>query len=230
MKVGRFQDPRYRAGQQAVARLAEEGTPWRDEALVLGLTGSIASGKTTVANYLAEKGAVLVDGDVVSRELVEPGKPVYQEILREFGPDMAGPDGRLDRKKLGQKVFGDPEALQKLNAITHPPIWKELTRQVMAAALRTEVVVMVMPLLLEHAAESLVDQVWVTDVTEETQLRRLMERDQSSREQAQARIAAQMSPSEKRELAHVLIDNNGTLEETYASADRAWSEHALPNM
>ena len=231
MNIGRerFSDPRYQAGQLAVKKLAEEGTPWKDEALVIGLTGSIASGKTTVADYLQEKGATLVDGDIISRELVEPGQPVYQEILREFGSDIAHPDGGLDRKKLGKKVFGNDQALLKLNSIMHPPIWREMTRQVMAAALQTDVVVMVMPLLLEHAAESLVEQVWVTDVSKETQLERLMARDNSSRDRALARIAAQMGPDEKRQLGQVLIDNNGTLQETLQNVDAAWEKHIQAN-
>ena len=223
----RHNNPRYAAGQKAVKRLAETGTPWKEEALIIGFTGAIASGKSTVADYLETKGAALVDGDVISRELVQPGKPVFNEIVKQFGPQMVGLDGQLDRKKLGQEVFGNEESLLKLNEITHPHIWEEMTRQTLAAALNTDVVLIVMPLLLEHGAEQLVDQVWVTDVSEETQLKRLMTRDKSSREQAIGRINAQMSAAEKRVLADVLIDNNGTLEETFANADNAWQEHVL---
>ncbi len=223
MKLERSRDPRYQAGQQAVAALLRAGTPWKEKATVIGLTGAIASGKSTVANHLGSKGAVLVDGDVISRELVEIGKPVYRAILDEFGADLAGPGGELDRKKLGQLVFGNPESLLKLNAITHPAIWKEMTRQVTAAALQAPVVVMVMPLLLEHQAEALVNQVWVTDIRDEVQLQRLMERDQSSREAALQRVQSQMLPSEKRVFADVLIDNNGTLEATLAQVDAAWN-------
>lgn len=226
MKVdSRLNDPRYRAGQQAVGRLAEQGTPWKDEAVIIGLTGVIASGKSTVADYLEKKGATLVDGDIISRQLVEPGQPIHGQILDEFGQEFAEPDGHLDRKKLGREVFSNEQSLLKLNGITHPPIWKEMTRQVNAAALSADVVVMVMPLLLEHAAEQLVDQVWVTDVSEETQLKRLMKRDRSSREQAQSRIAAQMSAADKRALGDVLIDNNGSLEQTYANVEAAWEQH-----
>lgn len=228
MKISsRNTDPRYQAGQKAVARIAEEGTPWKDEALIIGLTGSIASGKTTVANHLQEKGATLVDGDIISRELVQPGMPVFREIVNHFGKEIVAADGHLDRKKLGKEVFENQESLLKLNEITHPPIWREMTRQTLAAALQTDVVIMVMPLLLEHAAEGLVDQVWVTDVTEETQLKRLMARDNSSQESAKKRIAAQMKPIEKKVLADVLIDNNGTLQDVLANTDEAWNRHVI---
>lgn len=229
MSIDRAADPRYQAGQKAVADLARQGTPWKEHSTVLGLTGAIASGKTTVANHLATKGAVLVDGDIISRELVQPGLPTYQAILDEFGPEVMTSEGALDRKKLGALVFSDEAALLKLNQITHPAIWREMTRQVMAAALQSPVVVMVMPLLLEHMAEPLVGEVWVTDISDELQLQRLMERDSSSRDAALGRVRSQMRPSEKRAFADVLIDNNGTLESTLSQVDQAWARLQLKN-
>ena len=224
MRLDRSADPRYEAGQKAVAALARQGTPWKEQAKIIGLTGAIASGKTTVANELASRGAILVDGDVISRELVQVGKPTHQAILDEFGPEVMTTEGELDRKKLGTLVFSDEKALLRLNEITHPAIWEEMTRQVLAAALQAPVVVMVMPLLLEHMAESLVEQVWVTDISDEMQLQRLMERDHSTREAALGRVKSQMLPSEKREFADVLIDNNGSLESTMEQVDRAWRD------
>ncbi len=204
--------------------------PWKENAFCIGLTGGIASGKTTAANLLEEWGAVLVDGDVVSRELVEPGMPLLDRLADEFGEDVIQADGTLDRKKLGRIVFNDKEELAKLDSLMHPAIWEEMGKQMLEASLNHPVVVMVMPLLLEHHAEDLVHQVWVVDISRQTQVERLMNRDQSSRQDAEARIRAQMPVEEKAARADILIDNNGTLEQLRENAWRVWTEQAGPHL
>lgn len=193
--------------------------------IVAGLTGGIACGKSTVARMFAELGAAVVSADEISREIVAPGMPAWEEIRAEFGDAVLRPDGTLDRKRLGTIVFSDPAKRRRLEAITHPRIRQVMAERIAAAAAAGGPVIAEIPLLFEsEASRSLVDVVIVVYADPETQLARLMGRDQLTREQALARIEAQMPLSEKVKRADFVIDNGGDLERTREQVARIWSE------
>ena len=180
---------------------------------VIGLTGGIACGKSTVSQYLRQRGIPVIDADLVARQVVAPGTVGLRQIKDTFGGQYLLPDGSLNRALLGQKVFADKTALAQLNAITGPLIAAELKRQIQAA---DSLVVLDAALLLEDERyRSLVDVVWVVTVEPEEQLRRLMARNSYSRQQALQRIAAQMSNEQRMQYADAVIDNNGTKEQTW---------------
>ncbi|MNR78964.1 Dephospho-CoA kinase [compost metagenome] len=179
---------------------------------VIGLTGGIASGKTTVARMLEAHGGAIIDADIAAREVVAPGEPALAEIAEAFGPEVLGPDGGLNRPVLAGIIFRDEAARQKLNAIVHPRVRARMFAQLDALRRQPEpprFAVLVVPLLLESGHDWAIDQVWVVSVPEEVQLERLMRRDQLASEAAQARIRAQMSLSEKLRHADRVIENNG---------------------
>ncbi len=183
---------------------------------VIGLTGGISSGKSTVSNYLREQGAAIIDADQVARELVEPGQAAYQEIVQFFGEQILDPHGELDRGRLGQIVFAKPEARQQLNQMTHPKV-KQKTREILTELAKdpsVRLAVVDAPLLIEASMTSLVDQVWLLEVDEETQVSRLIERDGLTATDARRRIASQMPLAEKKQRADKIIDNNGSFPET----------------
>lgn len=189
----------------------------------IGLTGGIASGKSTVATMLEEAGVPVVDADAVAREVVQPGQPLFSQLVEAFGAGVLNSNGELDRAALGRLVFGHPDQLAKLNAMTHPVIWQEIVRQVLDLETRRpggKVAVMV-PLLLENQRQSLVDEVWVVSVPPELQKARLMARNQLTSSEADSRIAAQMPLSEKLKHAQVVIDNAGGVEHTRAQVAAA---------
>jgi len=200
----------------------------RPRALVLGLTGSIAAGKSTVGRMLQEKGAALVDADQVSRDLTGPGSPLLSRLVERFGMEVLDSEGRLDRAGLALRVFGSGRDLEDLNEITHPAIWKESLFRLANLGASNSVVVLMAPLLLEHGAEAIVDQVWVVDLPLEEQLRRVTDRDGLPREEALRRIRSQMPAAEKAARADVLIDNSGSLDQTRAQVDAAWEEWVAP--
>ncbi|NLA10804.1 MAG: dephospho-CoA kinase [Firmicutes bacterium] len=194
--------------------------------LIVGLTGGIASGKSTVARMLQERGAVLLDADIIAREVVEPGTEAWSEIVEWLGPAIAGPDGAIDRQRLGELVFSDPGVRQRLNAIVHPRVFatfhrctEELRRRGDTAVLFYDV-----PLLLESQMDRLVDLVVVVYLPEEIQLSRLQSRDGLTKEAALARMRSQMPLEEKRARADVVIDNRGSLSETRRQVDQFWEE------
>ncbi|MEW8978130.1 MAG: dephospho-CoA kinase [Symbiobacterium sp.] len=190
---------------------------------IVGLTGSIASGKSTVSAILRELGAPVIDADAIVHDLQRPGTPVTEAIAREFGPAVLRPDGSLDRAALGRIVFSDPARRRALEAIVHPAVRAEIERQV--EALRREgraAVVLDIPLLFETGWDKRVDEVWVVYVDETTQRARLMGRDGLSPAEAEARIAAQMSLEEKMRRADRVIDNRGDLARTRAQVLAAW--------
>ncbi|HEX6493447.1 MAG TPA: dephospho-CoA kinase [Candidatus Dormibacteraeota bacterium] len=191
---------------------------------LIGLTGGIATGKSTVARLLAERGATIVDADVLAREVVEPGSPALAEIAAGFGDSVLTPDGALDRAALGAVVFADPAQRRRLEAITHPRI-AALMGERIAAGLASEapLVVADIPLLFEGDRVGLVEGVLLVDAPEEVQLRRLMLRDGIDAAAARARVAAQMPLEEKRRRATWVIDNSGTPAQT-ASRVAAWWE------
>jgi dephospho-CoA kinase len=194
---------------------------------LIGLTGGIGSGKSTVARMLASRGAVLVDADLLAREVVEPGTPALAEIAAEFGPSVLLPDGRLDRAAMGAVVFNDAARRERLNAITHPRVG-ELMQARIAEALGSDapLVVVDVPLLFEGGRQSMFEGVLLVWVPPELQLRRLVERDGMGEQEARARIAAQMPIDDKRALATWVVDNSGSVDETERQVDVWWRETA----
>ncbi|NLP49752.1 dephospho-CoA kinase [Bacillus sp. RO1] len=183
--------------------------------LIIGLTGGIASGKSTVANMLRDKNIPIVDADVVAREVVEIGTDTYKKLVTEFGTDILNDDKTLNRPKLGSIIFQDETKRQNLNNIMHPSIrtsMKEKTKNYIEEG--HDVVVMDIPLLFESKLTHLVDKTLLVYVTEKTQLKRLMERNDLTEKEATDRIQSQMPLSEKVKLSHAVIDNNGSLGKT----------------
>lgn len=184
--------------------------------LLVGLTGSIATGKSTVSRMFAHLGARVIDADLLAREVVMPGQPAYARIVEEFGPQVVQEDGSLDRKALGALVFGDAAKRKRLEEITHPAIG--LRQQRILSVLDEEafegVVIWDAALLVEGGGVAKMDRVVVVYADPETERRRLMERDGLSDADARARIASQMPVAEKAKLADHVIDNSGTREET----------------
>ncbi len=193
---------------------------------VIGLTGSIASGKSLVAEVLKEKGAVLIDADVVAREVVEPGTEGWNKLRTEFGDAVLNPDGTVNRKALGNMVFASPGLLKKLNNIVHPIIEKEVIGKInlfrAGSVNGNEVMVIDAPLLIEAGMHRLVDEVWVVDIPHEVRVRRLMERDRLTREQALGRIKSQMPAEEKKKYAGIVIDNSGDRHDTRKAVAELW--------
>ena len=183
-------------------------------ARIIGITGGIASGKSTVTEFLRQQGYQVIDADQVVHELQEPGERLYQALLSTFGTAILQEDGRLDRPKLGAMIFGNPELLEQSSQIQNQIIREELAGRRDLLAGKEDIFFMDLPLLFELGYESWFDQIWLVDVTEETQLSRLMTRNALSQKEAEKRIAAQLSLQEKRNRADVLIDNNGLLELT----------------
>ncbi len=191
----------------------------------LGLTGGIGSGKTTVAHMFERLGATVVDADALAREVVAPGQPALDEIRAAFGPDVIRPDGTLDRPRLARRIFSDAGARARLNAITHPRIAQRMQQQIAAArAGGVEVLVAVIPLLLENNRRELMDSVIVVAVDEATQEARLVHREGLPPAEARARMAAQMPLAEKARLADHVIDNSGNLEDTEAQVMAIWRQ------
>ena len=183
-------------------------------AKIIGITGGIASGKSTVTEFLRQLGYQVIDADQVVHELQEPGGRLYQALLSTFGSAILQEDGRLDRPKLGAMIFGNPELLAQSSQLQNEIIREELARRRDLLAETEAVFFMDLPLLFELEYDNWFDQIWLVDVTEEAQLSRLMARNALSLEEAEKRIAAQLSLQEKRKRADVLIDNNGFLEGT----------------
>lgn len=193
--------------------------------MIIGLTGGIASGKSTVGRMLTERGAKLVDADEVAREIVRPGEPALEAIASLFGQAVLQADGTLDRQALGDIVFRDKERLRELEAITHPVIRQRMQSRIHSydSSNPHGLTVADVPLLYETRQESLYEGIMVVYVPVEQQLRRLMARGGMPREEALRRISLQMDMEEKREKADWLIDNSGTLEETERQVDRFWN-------
>lgn len=183
--------------------------------LVIGLTGGIASGKSTVSNMLKEMNITVIDADVEARLAVEKGEPAYQKIVAEFGDDILLDTEEIDRGKLGSIIFHNAEKRQLLNSIVHPEVRKRMNDQVEAARVRGEqVIVLDIPLLFESKLTYMVEKTILVYVDRDIQLKRLMERNDLSLKDAEARIKSQMPLSEKVALADAVINNNGTIDET----------------
>ena len=175
--------------------------------LRIGLTGGIASGKTTVANLFAARGATVLDTDVIAREVVEPGRPALGSLVRALGAGILAADGRLDRAELRRRLFEDAALRREVESILHPAIIAELERRALAAGGPYQL--FVIPLLVENRFMSIVDRILVVDCPEEQQLRRLMARDGETREAAERMLAAQATREQRLAAADDVIDNGG---------------------
>jgi dephospho-CoA kinase len=194
---------------------------------VIGLTGNFGTGKTTVSQMLAELGAAVINADELGHEVLQPDTQAYREVVAAFGKSILKPDGEIDRTKLGQLVFGDTEALTRLNEITHPRIYEIVRQRIEEYRKRgASVVVLEAALLVEAGWTSLADQVWVTTAPEATIVRRLKKARGLSREQVLTRLRAQMPQAEKAKRADVIISTDCTLDELRAKIRELW--HNLP--
>ena len=192
---------------------------------IIGLTGGIASGKSTVSAYLLSLGAKIIDADVLARKVVQPGEKAYTKIVKLFGEDILAVDKTLDRKKLAGKVFADELFLKKLNQIIHPEVIFETKRLLSQAEQQgIKIVFIDAPLLIEAEMTDLVDDIWVVAIDTKEQLERAMKRDNSRADEIQARIAAQMSLEDKKRFASLIIDNSGTIADTYRQVDKYYKE------
>ena len=194
---------------------------------IIGLTGGIATGKSTVAAMLASRGAAVVDADLLAREVVEPGSPGLVAVAATFGAEVLTATGRLDRARLAAIVFADPASRRRLEEITHPLIHARIDERVAAAAAaRPPLVVAQVPLLFEIGGQSAYpDGVLLVYTDAVTQLRRLHERDGLSEEAARLRLAAQLPIERKRELATWVIDNGGRQADTESAVGRWWRDN-----
>ncbi|WPU11231.1 dephospho-CoA kinase [Pseudarthrobacter oxydans] len=195
--------------------------------LKIGLTGGIASGKSVVALRLKERGAVLVDADALAREVVEPGSEGLDSVVAEFGRDVLGPDGRLDRPRLGDLVFGDPARLAVLNGIVHPLV-RSRAAAIVEAAAGDAVVVQDIPLLVETGQGSDFHLVVVVDAPDDVRLQRMLEHRGMTREAALSRMAAQATREERLAAADVVLDNSGSVQHLLDQVDRLWEDRLVP--
>ncbi|MFE1243636.1 dephospho-CoA kinase [Fictibacillus sp. NPDC058756] len=182
--------------------------------MIIGLTGGIATGKSTASLILSEQGIPVIDADIIAREVVMPGKEAYEKIVAFFGDDVLLSDKTLNRARLGEIIFNNSEKRLKLNEIVHPAVRSEMKKQAeLHLSDGNPLVIMDIPLLFESKLTHMVDETWLIYTHPDLQLRRLMERDGYSEEQALSRIKSQMPIDEKKELADVVIENNGTKED-----------------
>ncbi|MCK4390144.1 MAG: dephospho-CoA kinase [Desulfobacterales bacterium] len=196
----------------------------KDNRLLLGVTGGIASGKSTVAHMLKEMGAPIIDFDLIARQVVEPGKPAYKQIIEYFGKQVLQEDGSLDRKKLSKIVFRDFEKRKKLESFTHPPIYEEFLKQVNWIAEKDpEAIIQVaIPLLVESNLQYMFHKLLIVYIPEEQQIARLIERDGISKEEAANILKAQLPIDEKVGYADFVIHNEGSVEETKKQVEHVW--------
>lgn len=189
----------------------------------VGLTGGVASGKSTVSAILAELGAVVIDADALAREVVARGTPGLDAVAAEFGPSLLTPEGDLDRPAMGRLVFGDEAARRRLEAIVHPLVIRRMA-ELEAAAGEDDVVVHDIPLLAEGGRADTFDAVVVVDAPRDLQVQRMLSERGWTREDAESRIAAQATREERRAVATHVIDNNGSLEDLRARVEAVFDE------
>ena len=197
-------------------------------ASIIGLTGGIASGKSTVSNMLSEKGYTIIDADLAARMVVEVGQPAYLAIVESFGEEILHEDSTIQREKLGSIIFNNDEKRKQLNEIVHPAVRSMmLAHKDEAIALGKKTIFMDIPLLFESNLTWMVDRTLLVYVNEETQLARLMERNHLNQKDASARIASQFPLKEKVSLADAVIDNNGSLLQTKEQLETLLTEWEL---
>ena len=190
---------------------------------VIGLTGGIASGKSTVTSFFRERGIPVIDADILGHRTYDPGTETYQKVVETFGPEVVAPDGTIDRKVLGSKVFGKPDELKKLTDIVWPGIRRLASEQLAEfEAAGNDIAVLEAAVLLEAGWEDLVDEIWVVVVDPEIAVQRLAARNGLDPDAARARIASQLTNEERIARGDVIIENNGTLEELNARIQQAW--------
>jgi dephospho-CoA kinase len=191
--------------------------------IIIGLTGGIGSGKSTVAQYLAELGAVVIDADKVGHEAFQPGTPLYNEVISAFGKEIIASDGNIDRKKLGQVVFADPEARERLNQMTWSRIWEMIVARINNLRQQNMDVVVVEAFgLIEAGWHKLVDRVWVVSVSEKAVVDRLKKQRGMTEAEILARIRSQPSNEERMKYADVVIRNEGKPEEVRRKVGELW--------
>jgi dephospho-CoA kinase len=191
--------------------------------LVIGLTGGIGSGKSTVSALLAAKGAVVVDADAIVRDVQRPGTPVFDAMVERFGPGIVAADGSLDRAAVADLVFTDAEALADLNAIVHPAVGAEIVRRMQELGDTDEVVILDVPLMVESKNAYPVAGLLVVDVDPEVAVRRLVEHRGMREEDVRARMARQATRDERLARADRVIDNSGTPEDLVSQVDDVWA-------
>lgn len=193
---------------------------------VIGLTGGAGAGKSAVGGLLAQKGILYLSSDILAREVVAPGQPALAEIVEAFGPGMVEQGGTLDRARMGELIFTDAQARKHLENIIHPRVIARI-REIIASA-REEgmylAVVVEVPLLFESGAETMMDEVWVVDADEDTQVERMARRDGIPAELAWERLRAQIDPGERINRADILIPNTGSEEDLAKAVDQAWAD------
>ena len=192
--------------------------------LLVGLTGGIGSGKSTVARMLEKRDAVVFDADVLAREVVEPGTPGHAAVIERFGANVLAPGGELDREALASIVFADPAARRDLEAIVHPEVRRRFAEGSEAYRDTDRIVIFSAPLLVETGMHSAFDVLVVVSASTATQIDRLMRDRGMSEDTVRSRIAAQATPEARAEVADVLMDNEGSLEELEQRDERLWSE------
>ncbi len=190
--------------------------------ILIGLTGGIGAGKSTVSAALAARGAVVIDADAITRELQEPGQPVFQAMVERFGSQIVREDGTLDRAAVADIVFPDPAALQDLNAIVHPSVGAEIAARLQAEADGDRVVVLDVPLLVESGRDDMVGTI-VVDCDPEVAVARLVEHRGFREDDARARIARQVDRAERLAHADFVIENDGPLEALEPQIERCWA-------
>ncbi len=182
--------------------------------VTVGLTGGIASGKSTVSNYFRELGAYIVDADAIAKRVVEKGEPAWEAILREFGNDILLEDKSINRDTLGEVIFNDSSKKAVLNSIVHPHVFKAMEQEKNTAGRTHKVVILDVPLLFETKMDKDLDAVIVVYTPKEIQLERLIKRDNLAPDQARARIASQLSIEDKKQMASIVVDNSGGVDDT----------------
>ncbi|TAK79653.1 MAG: dephospho-CoA kinase [Dehalococcoidia bacterium] len=197
---------------------------WERHMIVIGLTGGIASGKSTAAEQLRKLGAVIIDADRVGHRSYEPGTPGFEKVVNAFGHDTVGKDGLIDRRVLGGKVFGAPQELERLNAILWPEIRRLIGEEIVQIRERDKdsVIVIEAAVLIEAGWQDLCDEVWVVTTSPEVAIERLQSRNGLTRDAALARINAQMTSKERAAYGQVVVDNSGTEEQLVQKIERAW--------
>jgi len=193
-------------------------------AKLAGLTGGIATGKTTVANLFREKGIYIIDADLIAREVVKKGMPAWRMIKEEFGDEILREDGELDRKKLGSIVFSSKEKIQKLNSIVHPFVRERMMEEIERAISMEKNILLDIPLLFENGIHQWLRPVILVYAPLEVQIERLMKRDGLSREECEKRIRAQMSIEEKKKLADYIIDNSSDISKTKRQVEEVYEK------
>ena len=207
-------------------------TPPRRPA-VIGLTGGIAAGKSTVSRLLAERGAHVIDADSVGHAVIMPEGEAYPEVVAAFGAEILNEDGTISRRKLGSIVFSDPDRLAELNGISHPSMAARMAREIESARLRGNggrppLIVLDAAILFEAGWDALCDEVWTVEAPPEVAVARLVERKQMTPEQARARLEAQMSNAGRARRARRVIRNEGSMEALRREVGRVWSDSVEP--